>query len=147
VKLIPFSEIGEEHRRKLLAERLSDFSGNRPPATPQGILYFPEDWTDHQRKSSQGLVFGRDEASGKPILVAQGLANKFNGGFITELAIRGEAIQGFVAMPVNARDNRLETISGVVWTYANLRVAPPAGCGTRKTGRGKGPRPAHRRRG
>jgi len=124
VKLVPFSEIGEEHRRKLLTERLSDFSGNRPPETPQGTLYFPEDWTDHQRKSSQGLVFGRDEATGKPILAARGLANKFNGGFITELAIRGEAVQGFVAMPVKAGDNRLETTAGMVWTYANIRVDP-----------------------
>ncbi len=80
VKLVPFSEIGEEHRKKLLTERLSDFSGNRPPATPQGILYFPEDWTDHQKKSGQGLVFGRDESSGEAFLLARGLANKFKGG-------------------------------------------------------------------
>jgi len=124
VKLVPFSEIGEEHRSKLLTQRLSDFSGNRPPSTPQGTLFFPEDWTEHQRKTSQGLVFGRDEASGKPFLLVRGHAINFKGGFITQLAIRGDAIQGFVAIPLKAVDNRSETSAESVWTYASIRVAP-----------------------
>ncbi len=120
VRLVPFAEIAPDVRKKLLSQRLKDFSGTRPPSTPHGILHFPEGWNKHQQDNSQGLVFCLD-TKGAPHLVVQGVATKFKGKPISEIAIRGNSTRGFVAVPIPAGASR--TIDGN-WSHATTRLGP-----------------------
>lgn len=120
VRLVPFAEIAPDVRKKLLSQRLKDFSGARPPSTPHGVLHFLEGWSKHQQENSQGLVFCLD-TTGAPHLVVQGVTTKFKGKPISEIAIRGNSARDFIAVPIPAGASR--TIDGN-WSLATTRLGP-----------------------
>ncbi len=120
IRLVPFAEIAPDVRKKVLSQRLKDFSGTRPPSTPHGVLHFPEGWSKHQQENSQGLVFCLD-TNGAPHLVVQGVTTKFKGKPISEIAIRGNSARDFVAVPIPAGASR--AVDGN-WSLATTRLGP-----------------------
>ncbi len=122
--LVPFSEIEPGVRGKMLQRRLSESAGNHPPQGPLGTLYYPQGWSEHQRKTRQGLLFGVEKGSGRPILILQGHSSQFQGAGISELAIRGNLAPGYVAVPIRVTETRTEQRGDTPWSFATVALAP-----------------------